>query len=69
MIYLLIAGVIGLVVFGSLYSFFDKLLDGIKDSNLRGFLKGLIFFTLLPIPFIFLAFVYIVGHGHFNKEN
>jgi hypothetical protein len=68
MIYLLIAGVIGLIIFGSLYSFFDKLLDGIKDSKLRGFLKGLIFFILLPIPFLFLAFVYVIGHSHFNKD-
>jgi len=32
-------------------------------------IRVIAFIILLPIPFIFLALGYIIGHGHFNKEN
>ena len=67
MFYLLIVFIIVSIICLSIYSFFDKLFDNIKNNNLRVFLKVLVFLILCPIPFIFLTIAYCFSYSS-NKN-
>lgn len=68
MFYLLIIFIIVSIICLSIYSFFDKLLDNIKNNNLRVFLKVLVLLILCPIPFVFLAIAYCFSYSSNNKS-